>query len=530
MVRKWRDACHAESVNGIPARGRPSLGDGEVVKSSRNGRQSISPSFSVTSSFKSHNCKLSPNSLPSSGHTSPLMDKISAPTTPSTLPCRTRTLSPSTFSVAKGPLSSNSALLSKSNTSIHASVSTSSQRVSPEIVQNSTTTRTGEACDNQDDAIEVIYMPNVEDVPRTNAANKRLRKVDSDIDIDAPASKRPRVQLSNGIDDECSRDSVLSTLSCDQVSRTSGEGEAAAIEIVAENVQTITTQTNKAARRGGRRRKSTGIANSQGSGNNNTNNDDALRRKLAVINAQHSKVKTTSQLVAELAQKSGDVSLARIASNLEEKDKEVTILSSSTQDSYTQSKKEHMEKFLKSQQQQLVNVDDDDDIIILENDTSEEDSEVVVSTAPPSSSNPTPILIGEVNPYTPVANPNSPVSNIDLLGIRDTESAEEILSRLPPLSLESVDEKDCLVSEEAIDAGKNEQEEDEEHLTKKDIDKKQLELVDKSVVNKLHEENIDCQNGNFDVDGRFREWHEVFLQKAYQDSPIVLLPYVMTDF
>lgn len=475
LVRKWRDACQAECVNGLSPRG-PGPGGGPAAP---NGRQSISPPFSAPSSIKGSAGGLSPCSLSSSGHTSPLFGRASAPTTPSTLASRVRTMSPSLSVVAKGYLSAVAAKArpqrSPQAAAAAAAPPSSSKAPLPPPAP-----------------ADPAYTPRVDQVPRTNAANKRLRK-DEDAPPPPPA-KRPRNNLSNGFEDECSRDSFGSVASVCRVSpppRPAAKG---------------------ASRKSGRRRKNAQDATG-GSGAPGGPPPDPLRQKMAVIGAKAStKVKTTSELVAELARRKGDAVLARRASRLQEQFRphpEGGPGDGVDSDSVTQNKREHMEKFLKSQQPgppiEEIDDDDDDEVTILEDE--EEDESEQTSTMPPTPVV-TPPALGDLLPLVPASRPDSPPSNMDLLGISAAEGADDILARLPPLDLDAIvwDEAPC----EGPCGGP--------------------ERVETCLVQTLHTTNVDCQNGNFDVDGRFREWHEVIVQKSYQDSPLVVLPYVITDF
>ena len=316
------------------------------------------------------------------------------------------------------------------------------------------------------------YTPCVDNVPRTNAANKRLRK-DKDDSNDLPPAKKQRQYISNGCEDECIRDSVISVISSNDI---------IPVETPVETSQPQQKQqTPSQARRAGRKKK----REDQGSD---------LRQKMAAVigSSNTTKVKTTSELLYELAEKKGDARLARRASKLEEREKDKDP--SPQNDSVDRNKQEHMEKFLKSTPQ--YDDDDDDEITIIE---VEDDSE-------PSSPAPTPTLFAPVE----TSNPHSPTSNIDLLGITVTDTEEEILARLPALRMDSITDSPSPppLREESEVGGK----EETEH------------------VERLHATCIDSQNGNFDMDGRFREWHELTLQKAYQDAPLVVLPYVVTDF
>ena len=86
-------------------------------------------------------------------------------------------------------------------------------------------------------------------------------------------------------------------------------------------------------------------------------------------------VKTTSQIVAELAQRKGDAQLAKRADSLT---REIPVLT------IDDDKRAHIRKFLDSQPE--------DDIIVIDDD----DASSEIQTITPS--NPTPVLLGEILP------------------------------------------------------------------------------------------------------------------------------------
>ncbi|KAB7503192.1 Mediator of RNA polymerase II transcription subunit 26 [Armadillidium nasatum] len=531
LVRKWRDACQAESLNGFVTRGPgPGGGSGGGGGSSSNGRQSISPPYSTISSFKGHGGGLSPCSLPSSGNTSPL-GRVSAPTTPSTISFnRSRTVSP-VMTIAKPPLS----LISMQDKSkvLSPRLVMRSPAISPQFLSSNakpqspsfskTTLSSNYKRNAQESKIEATYLPSVDNVPKTNAANKRLRKPNEDSDSELPPSKRSRNNLSNGFEqDECSRDSFCSIVSNDRISRTSVDGGGSA-SIISVSENSLPQPPQKSIRRSGRKKKNTQDLNSVSNLNTEV---DPLRQKMAVINATKclKKVKTTSEIVAELAQRKGDAVLARRASRLEERVKDRkdgeqhSPLSRSDYDTVSQNKKEHMEKFLKSQPDPHVE-DDDDEITILDDDDAETEP---TSTVPPSPFNPTPI---EILPFVPQSRPNSPPSNLDLLGIKPNESAEEILSRLPPIDVNAIEWSSSPEQIESQPKDSGIMSSSDSESEESDVDdirrlSRKADKVDPKIVHKLRTTNVEHQNGNFDMNGRFREWHEVYLQKSYQDAPL----------
>lgn len=501
LVRKWRREVLADEVNGAPGSGP---GPGGTARGSGNG----------------HSQPNSPSSLPSSGNTSP---GVSAPSTPSTLVQRTRTASPTlTTAHSSRPLKPVSPALFRGRI-LSPGLSPALASVSPAITpplaipnrprsrpQSPSVTPGGVRQPSRADASS--YAPSAENVAKTNTANKRLRKEDED-SSDIPVAKRPRNNVTNGFDED-SRDSFSSIVSNECAKVTSASSECSKSRRIAN--------INAALKR-----KST-VPDTH----NATSTTDQLQQKMAAIpvSTKASKVKTTSQIVAELAERKGDSKLAERASKLEEQ--HVRELASpggtlgmgraSDSATVTRNKMDHLQRYLSSQSgpafDEYSGGGDDD------RDSFSSETEARQSTTPPVSPPPGP-------PHIPL--PVTAPSNLDLLGVMNGETAEEILSRLPPIDPATVvwdDPEDQAEAQDQEGRSGDEQESGSESEDETERLVRRSKKVPVKKVDCLHTSNLDCQNGNFDVDGKFREWHEVLVRKGYQDDPLIVLPYVITDF
>ncbi|XP_053627820.1 mucin-5AC isoform X1 [Cherax quadricarinatus] len=508
LVRKWRKEVLADGVNGAAGSGPGPGGTGSGgtgAKGAGNGHPPTSPS-----------------SLPSSGNTSPGM---SAPTTPSTLVQRTRTASPTlTTAHSSRPLKPASPSLPRGRVlspGMCPALSTLSPVITPPLATHARprsrphSPAVNPSMRQPPRADASSYAPSTENVAKTNTANKRLRKDEEDSNSDIPVAKRPRNNVTNGFDED-SRDSFSSVISNDCTSKiNSGGSESSKTRRIA-NAHAVSKRKLNI--------NETALA---------TNMPNLLHQKMAAlpIPTKASKVKTTSQIVAELAERKGDSKLAERATKLEEQHVRelpgpgVTLGMGRTTDNavVTRNKMDHLQRFLSSQPGPAF----DDFQGVGDEDRGSVSSEIEGkgSTSAP---------VSPPRGPTDVPPPIMTLSNLDLLGVMAHETAEEILARLPPIDSSSIvwddpDEQVCEQEQEQRDrkcsgSEHSESEDEVEKLVRKS------EKVLPEAINTLHTTNLDCQNGNFDVDGKFREWHEVTVKKSYQDDPLIVLPYVITDF
>ncbi|XP_037784470.1 mediator of RNA polymerase II transcription subunit 26-like isoform X2 [Penaeus monodon] len=506
LVRKWRKDVLADGVNGAAGSGPGPGGTGSGGMGGRGAGNGHPPT--------------SPSSLPSSGNTSPGM---SAPTTPSTLSQRTRPGSPTlTTAQTTRPVKPASPALLRGRV-LSPGSSPALASISPAITPPLATPArprsrphspaVNPSMRQQSRADASSYAPSTENVAKTNTANKRLRKDEDESSSDIPVAKRPRNSVTNGFDED-SKDSFSSVLSNDCTPKfMSGSSEGSKSRRIAANAHSLSKKRSVVS-------ESSVV----------TNTPDALRQKMPVIPmaTKGSKVKTTSQIVAELAERKGDSKLAERASKLEEQQVRDLPGSGSTTGMgrttdlavVTRNKMDHLHRFLCSQAgpafEDYAGAGDDD------RGSMSSETEGRGVSAPVSPPN-----VPSEAPPAVVMTP----SNLDLLGVREDETAEEILARLQPIDRSSIvwddPEDQTDTQEQEKEASGSDDSESEDEIEKLVQLSKQ---VPPDEVNRLHSTNLDCQNGNFDMDGKFREWHEVINKKGYQDDPLIVLPYVITDF
>ncbi|XP_071533791.1 uncharacterized protein [Panulirus ornatus] len=509
LVRKWRKEVLADGVNGAAGPGPGPGGTGSGGTGARGAGNGHPPA--------------SPSSLPSSGNTSPGM---SAPTTPSTLVQRTRTASPTlTTAHSSRPLKPTSPALLRGRV-LSPGLSPALASVSPAVTPPLATparprSRPHSPAVNSSlrqppRADASSYAPSTENVAKTNTANKRLRKDEEDSSSDIPVAKRSRNNVTNGFDED-SRDSFSSVISNDCASKiTSGGSESSKTRRIANTHIVSKRKVNVTE---------TPLA---------TNTQDLLQQKMAAlpVTTKASKVKTTSQIVAELAERKGDSKLAERATKLEEQHVRelpgpgTTLGMGRTADNavVTRNKMDHLHRFLSSQPgpafDEFAGVGDED-----RGSVSSETEARGLASAPVSPPH------GPTDLPPPVVTP----SNLDLLGVMSNETAEEILARLPPLDTSSIvwdDSEEQVYAQEQEEKAENHSGSEDNNESEDEVDRlvRQSEKIPLEDVNTLHSTNLDCQNGNFDMDGKFREWHEVIIKKGYQDDPLIVLPYVITNF
>ncbi|CAL4074653.1 unnamed protein product, partial [Meganyctiphanes norvegica] len=557
LVRKWRRMyVLQEGVNGTTPSAGPA-GPGSGAGPGGGGVGGVggncgggSGGGSSSAGAGNGHPPTSPSSLPSSCNTSP---GLSRPSTPSTIPSRSRTLSPTLTTSQAGVSKSKpySPALSGLNHGLSPAMSRPGPRspcVSPSMAnakQRSKSQTPHSPAVNKLQSVESradasSYNMTVENVAKSNTANKRLRKdEDYENSSDIPSFKRaknsipPSSVITNGqVEDEWSRDSFSSILSNDnKFNQTSASSENN------KNMPKRTLNSGSTPVAGKHKlHKQTPITPKQ---EHKSHKHDSIKQdsnKMSSIKS--AKVKTTSQLVQDLANRKGDQKLAERAIKLgeEQQMRELTqVVPVTDPDVISRNKREHMEKFLKSHP----------DVGYTEGDVKSpysSDGGVGAESAPAVSPPPSPGGLPSVQfPVRQI------VSNLDLLGVMPDETAEEILARLPPIDLDSIvwddepeeEEKDGVkeetekVKKEEVKGSGSGSDEGSDGESEVDEYERLLEGASKvkpEVVDTLHSTNVDYQNGNFDTDGKFREWHEVFNKKSYQDELLPVLPYVITDY
>ncbi|XP_043222570.1 mediator of RNA polymerase II transcription subunit 26-like [Amphibalanus amphitrite] len=287
---------------------------------------------------------------------------------------------------------------------------------------------------------EVSFSPLQAQPPdKTDVANKRKRKADTAGGGEIRPDKRPRF---NGVQDECSRDSI------------SGE----------INVEVPAALKAPAPAKKPRRSRSAlpEVASF-----------DDLSEKVSV--ARTKRVKTTQELLSDLAERSGDSALARRASQLPASQPPPPPRRDALHD-LTRNKSAHIEKFLNSQGTKRRRTP-------IETIDLEEDEEPGAAAAE--------------EPAAPPEPPPEPP--------KPWPTEAEILARLPPL------DEDAIVWS------------DDEPAETTPAPRPPL---DPARLGGEHLENI---TGNTNHQGEFREWHQVVTASSCDGGVLPMLPYVIID-
>lgn len=317
-----------------------------------------------------------------------------------------------------------------------------------------------------------------EAVPKTHAANKRLRKETSS--PDKPPAKVPRLNGSTFRPDpgECSRDSS---------DRASDGCEI--ISVVRHTDEEALDPKKRGRKKGSRNRTSLSKENSQ-----NKSSDDIVKEKIASI-ARTPRVKTTKELLADLRSKSGDILPAENQASLAN-----CILPGA--DEMTRNKSEHIAKFLRSQSE----LENDDSIEILK--TSREELRPSSESLPSHSSHGP----AQTSTTSSIIAPSPAPEELP------ERTVEDILARLPPLDIDAIHWEDSQSPPGSPPHCKEITEED---------------------VFRLHNEHIEGLNGCYDHSGihnsgeegrgNFCEWHEMVSRTSYNGELLHILPYVVID-
>nr|CAD7423938.1 unnamed protein product [Timema monikensis] len=363
-------------------------------------------------------------------------------------------------------------------------------------------------------------------VPKTHAENKRLRKDSPSID-GAPPRKlaRPNGQLNDSRGfvvhsqpdflGECSRDSFGAV--SDQGS-SSCEVISAYINKVPQEIVQKPPPKKRGRKKGSTKR---ALANLNASPQPVPSVDDIVKEKIKSI-ARTPKVKTTQELLAGLQAKtcmSGSAGDERfvvgVPSSSNNKASLVNCVfpdrGGSTYDDMTRNKTEHIAKFLQSQSA-IIHVDDEPTLIDLTNSSSK------FSNVDGNNENPANLEKDDGISTPSRLSKEEPSSDGfgALSSMKQEETVEEILARLPPLNIDEIDWEDP-------EPATKDDEVTETCVTEKDIER-------------LHKEHVNSLNGNVhegvtrdEDDDRFREWHEMVSRRSYQGDLLHILPYVVID-
>lgn len=318
----------------------------------------------------------------------------------------------------------------------------------------------------------------VEAVPKTHAANKRLRK-ESSLSPEKPPAKVPRLNGSSFRPDpgECSRDSS---------DRASDGCEFIAI-VKSRNEPTL--DPRKKGRKKGSRNHSTLEKHRPIS--QPVSGDDIVKEKIASI-ARTPKVKTTQELVASLRCRSGEMLPAENQASLAN-----CVLPGA--DELTRNKTEHIAKFLRSHSE----LQNEDSIDLIKSSRDE--------LRPCPESLPSQSSIGPAHS----SSSSSTIAPSPLPEETPERTLEEILSRLPPLDARAIQWEESQSPPVSSPAPK---------------------IVTEDDVDRLHTKHIVGLNGCEDHSGKtnsgedgFCEWHEMVSRTSFNGELLHILPYVVID-
>ncbi|CAH1388559.1 unnamed protein product [Nezara viridula] len=293
----------------------------------------------------------------------------------------------------------------------------------------------------------VLSSTRVEAVPKTHAANKRLRK-----EITSPSviaeKKKNAVESSPELPSAKRAKTESQTATDRRVNGDHYDSVGSDCEIVSVTPAQPKLKNRKKAPKDRTQKDTVG--------------EDIVKEKIASI-ARIPKVKTTKELLAGLKSRSGGDAPANCVLPVVDHD-------------IARNKTEHIARFLRSQSDEV------EEVIDVESQENENGSDTATE-APTQSS---------------VAKEEPPVMR----------TAEEILSRLPPLDLDAIKWDETPVPSPVP-----------HEVTSEEVDR---------VLN----EHIEGLNGNYDERGDqkvFREWHEVVSRTSYNSEPLCILPYVVID-
>lgn len=198
---------------------------------------------------------------------------------------------------------------------------------------------------------------------------------------------------------------------------------------------------------------------------------DGLMQRMASIRKSAGKVRTTQELVQEMALRSASPALMN---------HRPTIVTTPN-DLNEETKTELLNRFLTSQNE--------------------------VASSPPLSD----------------ASPD-PEPEVDQVVLDRPETVEDVLSRLPPIDTEAI-------LAELNEAKEEDCEEDDELDVEGLIPPLPKPAPDTGpeVLNELHEGKKESFSGNFSHDGEFKEWFEVVSKRTKDDELIYILPYCVID-
>lgn len=330
--------------------------------------------------------------------------------------------------------------------------------------------------------------PPVEAVPRTHAANKRLRKEDSpDSKSEEPVTKIARLNGSTVrpiFTPETSRDGFNSK----------SDNELVPQEIInIDDEPEVPTGPKKRGRKKGSKNKSTLAKAAAALAQKST--EDIVQDKIVAL-ARTPKVKTTQELLADLRSRSGEeIPLVKLPQSIENKASLANCVLTKLEPHEDEDDGVDIKSDHKSlTKQECDNNSNNVNVVVIDkekkskkhkhSDTNRSEAAQSMKSSPP----PPPV-------------PPEP------------SSVEEILSRLPPLNLDAID-----WSEDSYSVPNSPRPVCEED------------------VEQLHTEHCEGLNGNWekrdDQKTEFREWHEMLTIRSSSNEsepPLFVLPYAVVD-
>ncbi len=215
---------------------------------------------------------------------------------------------------------------------------------------------------------------------------------------------------------------------------------------------------------------------------------DVLEQQMQSIRKGAGKVRTTQEIVQELALRSHSSAGSGLLNNRSLLPRE----GSEEGLDANESKSELMKRFFESQ----TNLGGSSNNSIV---------------SPPLSTAPSPPSSSLLQ-----SNPTSPVTEGATGAGSRTETVEDVMARLPVIS----------ASEVLASWTEDEEEQEPEGLIPV---MREPEIVTDGMVDRLHDENVESFNGNFNHLGEFREWHEMLTRVTKEGELLHVLPYSIID-
>ena len=332
-------------------------------------------------------------------------------------------------------------------------------------------------------------------VPKTHVANKRLRKDaigdDNSEALLSPANKKPKLLNGNNTNNTTDKSNSNIEPLCDHPGVVSNGVVAFVDQSPAKKFQTTRKKKQELER------------------------ERLLEEKINSAKRQASKVRTTQELVQELALRSNTPTTTNNAAA-------ATTLRSSTN--------AHSNAILSETKTELMNR-------FFESQTTNGHSVL----SPPLSSEGAPSPEG--GNQTMVASEDNVVTasshSNNAAGLFQRESVEDVLAQLPPIDKVAIlAEINAEMQEEEPDAIAADDEDDDDDedieglipIKKPDKPADPLSEIDQAVVvQELHSGQHEGVNGNFTHDGAFKEWHEVVSKPTIHGDLLYILPYSVID-